>query len=416
MAFAQRALPVLAAVLFAYAGGACLYALARRQPAAPPATGWPAPKSLCRAAVWALAVGLLYQLCFVVAALHNSPGQPLAVALQNQFYGNTDARHYIDLAQYGYGNGEAFPEQYLMIVFFPLFPALLRAFSLGGLVPYWLAALLVQLPLACLAAAGLYALACRHFGAAAAKWALAFLAVSPAAFFYWAPMTESLFLALCVWYVLCLEQGRWLPCAALGLLAGLTRAPGGLLFGLAAVWLFLAWRQGGRRPAWGAVGAMLAPAAGLGLYFLLNYAVYGNWQQYAVYQKEHWHNALGFFPGTVAYHLRYLAAGWAQDRTTAVYLYLVAVLCILAQLLVLALAARRLPAHYLAYGLAYTAVTTGVTWLISAPRYAVALFCLPLALGSLCAHRPWLRRLLLAALAACNALYMAQYLAHGPIY
>lgn len=85
--------------------------------------------------------GLLFvcvlQLVFCHAAQANNPGVGLAQAMEWQFYGNTDARHYIDLAQYGYGTGGAFAEQELMIVFFPLFPALLRVVHLlvGGSYP-----------------------------------------------------------------------------------------------------------------------------------------------------------------------------------------------------------------------------------------------------------------------------------------
>lgn len=412
----EKILPLLAAALFAYSAVVCLHALFRRRPVTEHLRAWPSGNQLLRVAGAVLLAGLLYQLAFVAAAVHNSPDQTLAAALQRQFYGNTDARHYIDLAEYGYGAGEAFPEQYLMIVFFPLFPLLVRVTSLFGVIPYWLTALMVQLPLACLAGTGLYALAHRHFGQRTAWWTLAFWVACPAGVFFWTPMTESLFLALCTWYIIALERRRWPWCVALGVLAGLTRAPGMLLCGLAAVWLWMRWRQEKERPTPGDCAAVLAPALGLGLYFLLNFALYGNWQQYAVYQKEHWNNALGLFTDTVAYLLRYTVRWWRSDHDAAVWLCLAAVLCILAQLLLLALTARKLPPAYLAYGLAYTAITTGVTWLISGPRYAAALFCLPMALAAGTKKHPRLRRCLFAGLAVCGVLYTWKYLHHGPIY
>ena len=110
--------------------------------------------------------GLLFvcvlQLVFCHAAQANNPGVGLAQAMEWQFYGNTDARHYIDLAQYGYGTGGAFVEQELMIVFFPLFPALLRVVHLlvGGSYP--LLGLAVQGPLFAGAAVSLYTLVSRR--------------------------------------------------------------------------------------------------------------------------------------------------------------------------------------------------------------------------------------------------------------
>lgn len=415
---AQIVLPGLAAALFLYGAAVCLRALfggpGRGLPAEP-GGAWPAPRLLLRAAGMTLAAGGVYWLLFAAAARRASPGADWLAALQNLFYANTDARHYIDLARFGYGAGEVFPEQYLMIVFFPLFPVLVRVGTLFGLVPYEAAALLVQLPLAALAGAGLYALVYRHFGAGAARWAVAFWLLCPGGVFFFAPMTESLFLALTVWYAVMLERRRWGACAVLGVLAGLARAPGVLLGGMAAVWLFLRWRREKRLPRPGAWCAMLGPAAGLGGYFALNQAVYGSWQQYAVYQKEHWHQALGLFTDTVAYHLRYLVLWWQQDRAQAVFISLAAVLCILAQLALLAGAARRLPPHWLAYGLAYTAVTTGVSWLLSAPRYAAALFCLPASLA-VCGRGTRGRAALLAPLAVCGAVYTLAYLAHAPVY
>ena len=56
--------------------------------------------------------------------------------------------------------------------------------------------------------------------------------------------------------------------------------------------------------------AMLSPAAGLGLYFLLNYLVYGRWNHYQIYQWDNWNQKLGLFTNTVRYHLDYMAQWW----------------------------------------------------------------------------------------------------------
>ena len=87
----------------------------------------------------------------------------------------------------------------------------------------------------------------------------------------------------------------------------------------------------------------------------------------------------------------------------------------LAQFLLLAAGARRLKAHHAAFGLAYAAFTTGVSWLISAPRYAAALFCLPIALALAVRGRA-ARWLAFVALACCGAVYLWAFLRHGPIY
>ena len=135
---AKLVLPALVAALFVWGAAWCVVRTLRPQMADTAAVGGEPPRS--SKAMAALA-GLLFvcvlQLVFCHAAQANNPGVGLAQAMEWQFYGNTDARHYIDLAQYGYGTGGAFAEQELMIVFFPLFPALLRVVHLlvGGSYP-----------------------------------------------------------------------------------------------------------------------------------------------------------------------------------------------------------------------------------------------------------------------------------------
>lgn len=102
--------------------------------------------------------------------------------------------HYIDLAQYSYGTGGAFAEQELMIVFFPLFPALLRVVHLlvgGQLSRCW--GWPCRGPLFAGAAVSLYTLVSRRWGERQAVLTLALLMASPAAVFFAVPMTESLF-------------------------------------------------------------------------------------------------------------------------------------------------------------------------------------------------------------------------------
>ena len=341
---AKLVLPALAAALFVWGAAWCVVRTLRPQMADTAAVGGEPPRS--SKAMAALA-GLLFvcvlQLVFCHAAQANNPGVGLAQAMEWQFYGNTDARHYIDLAQYGYGTGGAFAEQELMIVFFPLFPALLRVVHLlvGGSYP--LLGLAVQGPLFAGAAVSLYTLVSRRWGERQAVLTLALLMASPAAVFFSVPMTESLFLLVTVRYVLAWDRRQWGRCAVLGVLAGLCRAPGGLLLGLAALVLAAAWRRG-KRPALASIPAMLAPAAGLGLYFGLNQAVYGRWNQYSVYQWEHWGQKLGLFTNTVRYHLDYMASWWEDNRKAAVGICLAAILCILLALGLLAASVRRLPA------------------------------------------------------------------------
>lgn len=412
---ARILLPLAAAACFLWGAWQC--AVRTLSPVAAPArTERALPDGPWKVALVCLLAGAAVQGVFVVWCLNHGSYASLGQALEAQFYGNTDAKHYLDLAQYGYGSGEAFPEQYLMIVFFPLLPWLLRLLNLFGWFDYRVLALVVQLPLFCAAGTGLFALAARQYDRRTAWLALVLLIVSPASVFFFAPMTESLFLALTVWYVWCLQTGRWGRAALLGVLAGLARAPGGLLTGLALLYLLRRARLRRCGPPAAALPAMLGPAAGMGLYFALNQAVYGRWDQYSVYQWEHWGQKLGLFTDTIRYHLQYMARWWQSDRAMAVWVCLAAVLCIVLAFGLLAAAARTLPPHWLGYGLAYLLLTMGATWLLSAPRYAVALFCLPVALAALLRGRRGLTAAVVAALLLANAAYTAAWLTGAPVY
>ena len=412
---AQILLPLAAVLCFAWGAWQC--AARTLFPAEGSArTERALPDGLWKVALACLLAGAAVQGLFVAWCLSRGSYTSLGQALEAQFYGNTDAKHYLDLAQYGYGSGEAFPEQYLMIVFFPLFPWLLRLLNLFGWFDSRVLALVVQLPLFCAAGTWLFAPAARQYYRRTAWRALVLLLVSPASVFFFAPMTESLFLALTVWYVWCLQTGRWGRAALLGVLAGLVRAPGGLLTGLALLYLLRRARLRRCGPPAAALPAMLGPAAGLGLYFALNQAVYGRWDQYSVYQWEHWGQKLGLFTDTIRYHLQYMARWWQSDRAMAVWVCLAAVLCIVLAFGLLAAAARTLPPHWLGYGLAYLLLTMGATWLLSAPRYAVALFCLPVALAALLRGRRGLTAAVVAALLLANAAYTAAWLTGAPVY
>ena len=186
-----------------------------------------------------------------------------------------------------------------LIVFFPLWPLLWKLGSLNGLLPWFTAGMVLQLPLACTATLMIYELLYADYGSDTAGWTLAFLAVSPAAVFCFIPMTESLFILTVAGFFLCLQRNRPGAAAIFGFLSALSRSPGALLSG-AALMYYLQRRE---KPSLKKALAVFAPAAGLGIYLLLNKAVYGNWTQFSLVQKNHWNQSLGLFETFFLNHL-----------------------------------------------------------------------------------------------------------------
>jgi mannosyltransferase PIG-V len=165
-----------------------------------------------------------------------------------------DSVWYLRIADSGYGGSPA------RAAFFPLYPMLVRllgVFGGGGPGAELVASFVISLAAFFGALVLLYRLAALELGAAVARSTLLLLAVFPAALFFGAPYSESLFLLVSVGAFYAARTGSW---AWAGLCAGLasaTRSAGLLLLlPLAIVW----WRQSDRRlgqAAW----LLLAPLA-----------------------------------------------------------------------------------------------------------------------------------------------------------
>ena len=175
-----------------------------------------------------------------------------------------DACWYSKIAAHGYEAGASSTN------FFPLLPLLMGAGSsvLGGDVA--LAGLVVNAGALVVGLTGLWQLVHEDFDAATADRTILYVAVFPAAFFFFAPFTEALFLACAVWAVLGARRGDWELAALAGFLAGLTRPQGFILF-LPLGWeaarvLRERWRvaePGTRRLGWRDLAPVLAAAAPL---------------------------------------------------------------------------------------------------------------------------------------------------------
>src|SRR5918997_1730026 len=145
-----------------------------------------------------------------------------------------DAAWYLRIAESGYGGGG------VRAAFFPLYPLLVRA----GATPFGASpgALLVAAYAVALAAflgalVLLHRLVSLELGRPLAQPALLLLAVFPAAAFFGAPYSESLFLLLAVGAFYAARTGHWAWAGACAGLASATRSAGLLLLiPLALIW------------------------------------------------------------------------------------------------------------------------------------------------------------------------------------
>jgi len=242
----------------------------------------------------------------------------------------------------------------------------------------------------CFAGAGTMfcALVSLDYGREAAARAVKYLCVFPGAFFYAAPMSESLFLLLSLSCVYCVRKKRWFAACALGGLAAFTRTIGLVMAALVCFELIgdivNAPPKGARQIArcTGRFAAILLIPAGFACYCAVNYQVTGDALRFLTYQWEHWGQSMGYFFNTAAYQTNY-AIGCLRsgEITDFLGLWLPQLLASAAALVFLIAAAKKLRPSYIAYAIGYYVVAIGCTWLLSAVRYLAALFPLPMALA-----------------------------------
>jgi hypothetical protein len=289
-----------------------------------------------------------------------------------------DACWYTKIATFGYEPGTD------SVGFFPLYPLLMGivgrvlfgAMAFAGMVVSGLAYVAAM--------AGLHRLVARDFDPETARRTILLISVFPTAFFFFAPFTEALFLALTVWALVGARERRWWLAAACALLAGLTRFQGAFLV-LPLAWEIVAARGGvGWRPRPGRVdvrgwlpqiAAALAPLAGCAAFLVFASVTAG---RTPVDVQDAWGGTDIHAPWEVVE----AAWTWATERRDALQLFNLASL-LLFIFLVLA-GVQRLPLSYSLVALpqiALLATRILPTPLTSTGRYVLVIFPAFVVLG-----------------------------------
>lgn len=292
-----------------------------------------------------------------------------------RFWLCTDSQHYMDIARDWYlSDGEW--DRLVQLVFLPGYPVIVRLFAY--LIGNELAAGLFVSALS-FAGSGvmLYKLLRLDTDSAAALRAVKFFALSPAAFFFAAPMSESIFILCTVSCLYLIRSGKLISGSLLGAYAAFTRSPGLIL--IVPILFELVHKRAKPREY---LSLVIVPL-GFAAYCLINYTVAGDAFKFMEYQRVHWHQQLGWFFNTAAYQTENALATAADNPAFFFGLWLPNLLAQLLALVIMILAEKKLRASYTAYFIAYFVVTMGATWLLSAPRYLAAMLSLPAALAAL---------------------------------
>ena len=316
-----------------------------------------------------------------------------------------DTRHYIGIAESGY---PAVGDDRLRLVFFPLYPMLMRVFSAltGGDVFY--GGLIVSLLCTMGAAALIYDLGMMHGGKKTAALCVAYFLLSPMSVFLNCAYTEALFIFLTMGTV-CLERRGhpWLA-ALCGAASALTRMPGVIVAGIFIIDLIARIPKARitAKDAAACAGQVFLVFSGLFLYWGINWMVTGDPFTYLTYQRENWYQSAGSFWETAKTTTYYVLSVFGAEDWF--FCWVTQLIAMFAVYLLLAFRQKALPFDLAAYSFVYIAVVLSPTWLLSGPRYLYALCAMPLLKAKM-VRSDMLHGVLLVLGAALLVLYVFGY-------
>lgn len=330
-----------------------------------------------RIAVWTLLSRAFLLLAAGLFAYFTGEWENMA-AHPDWFFVRWDAHHYLGIAENGYVNtGDA----RFHIVFYPLYPwavRLIRPLFAGNTT-----AAALTLSNLCLPACGylLYRIIRDEQGERAAWRGVKFFIFGPISMFFAMPYSESLFMLMTLLSVYFARKRRMAPAILFGALSALARVLG-LAVAVSVFYEFLEMarekrREGARFTGPRVAGYALATAligAGFLVYLGVNWSVTGNPFQFLIYQSEHWSQNFGSLRNTVAYTFENMMT--YDNVGLRLSIWGPQLLMILGVLMLLLFTVRRNHPADGAYMLIYTYIAVSPTWLLSGPRYLLAMYAL----------------------------------------
>ncbi len=280
-----------------------------------------------------------------------------------------DSYHYLYLAQHWYDSNPAH-DQYNFIVFFPLYPILIRLITFNFNYVN-LSALIVSNISSVIALIYLFKLTKLDFDDGVALKAILFLSIFPTAYFLSVPYTEALFLALIIASLYYARREKWPLAGVLGFLAALTRL-GGLL--MMPVLLVEYLHQKSWNPRKIANLNLLWICLALGgflIYLGINYQVTGDALKFVTIERVHWFSTLDPIKGlTTAYNF---ASTWPYPINILLGVAPIAFAAFGLSMVIFGVYRHLRPSYLVCMLLSWMLAVSYSLW-ISPPRYIIAMF------------------------------------------
>ena len=295
--------------------------------------------------------------------------------------------------------------------FFPLYPIATHVVAAATAADEALAGFVVSTVAMVIALALLDRLITRDFDAATARRGVLYVALAPVAFFFVAPFTEALFLALSIATVLAARNRSWWQAGVCGFLAALCRPTGVLLALPVLIESVIATREmrryhrRGVHAGYAAVAAPVAALAAFTAYTLVVLNVPGG----SFGAASGWGQKPTLPWVAIVDSVQTIAAGTHPEEI----LNLVAAVALI---VAIPFMVRRMPLSYVAYAAAMVPVvafrTATTSPLMSADRYVLVVFPLFILLA-IAGRRTWVNRMVLSLFATSLAVLTVVFVHDG---
>ena len=388
-------------------------------------------KDICQVLLFAFMIRLLVYFASIFIAIIQSDfsSQASAFSLSDffQLWNKSDAGHYLDLAEKGYAGCVEVPEwsgqeEHLFLVFFPLYPWLIRLFHC--FIPNYAASALVVSTISfCIGCVFFYGTIKEEYGTSIAEKSLILLLLYPFSFFFGGIMTESLFFCLISAGFFYIHRHNWPVVGLIGILASLCRIQGVILLGVGMVEFLVVYQpirrfrerqfQSFLRHFFTEAAYLFLIPLGSLLYLGLNYQVSGNALQFTIYQKNHWYHTTTWFTNCIAEICRYLSG---QTDASSLFIWYPELFLFVVTVLLLLYSLRTQPLKYSAYLLVYTLINYSVTFLISGGRYMLNALPLFFFVAAWTDKHKWLYKFLCFVLMLLHGIFFAAFLNGNAIY
>jgi Gpi18-like mannosyltransferase len=317
-----------------------------------------------------------------------------------------DTNHYIDIARYGYTSSTA-DDRHLFIVFFPLYPFLVKIFAFICR-DYLLAALLVSNLSYAGAVVYFFKLVRLDYESEDALRSVIYLSIFPTAYFLHAAYTESLFILLTVASFYYARKEKWALSGIIGMLSAATRSTGIILLPVLVIEYM---SQKGFKIKDARKDILWLPVIALGFVFYLaiNYATYGDPLRFLQIQEQHWHKHIDF---PLNGFLTSILVAYSSEPRGGVLSGLAEALIAVLDLVLIVYSFFRIRLSYFLYALSAWLVVTSTSYWLSIPRYTLSIFPIFIVLALLGRRREVNYPLIFISL-TLYMLLLAQYIRYN---